>query len=524
MKGFAKTVVLGVLPQFFFSALHAETISVSLGDPAFVESSTAVINPKLNLAHPPLQVQDWDGGSGPSSTPLQFGSGIHGPFNASTYLNFHDGVYNNDGVIKINTDLFPVLDVTEFHLESGWVIRPTGSNPLVIRCLSNVEVHGIIDCSGDDGEDLSDDLNATPSGGLGRCGGSHGGRGGSLTGAPDPGEAPSTNLGAAGGAGTSEGSGGGGGGGMGPYAPPANPGLDLSFRPAGIAGVQGTDKVFDEIGGGAGGGGGQMYNNAVDPATLHATGGGGGAGGGSIYIHAVKDITITGQILANGGKGGGSASARKGGSGGGGAGGSVQIFAGGELNSTGLIEALGGNGGTSGGGMGGKGGAGRTWATDARGMFPFDLEPIPIIDVGKVSHQTGLFEIVSKLINIGSDAPDIKSVTLDAAVSGGSSVDLEVAFGDTPFDAASVAWQPAASLSLNGGKRYLRFRVRINNQSATQPVVVRSVKVEYGMKEYRQFEFASCQAATTTTGGGSAWIWLLSSLAPLLLWVRLRIA
>ena len=527
MRALFKVALIGLVPHLAALAARAETISVSLGDSSLIESSSAVINTALKHAHPPLQVEDWDSGGGPQTTPLVFGSGIHGPFNTSTYLKFHEGPYNNDGIIRIDTDRFPVLDVTEFRLDAGWEIRPIGSNPLVIRSLSNVEVHGVINCSGGDGEPLSLDLTTNPQGGVGRCGGSDGGRGGSLNASAEAGSSPSTNAGAGGGAGTVEGSGGGGGAGMSPGAPTPDPGLDPSSSPVNNAGNHGNDIAFEKTGGGGGGGGGELYNNPPDP-TAHATGGGGGAGGGSIYIHAVKDITITGQILANGGNGGGSASAGKGGGGGGGAGGSIQIFAGGNLLIEGEVLAEGGAGGITAGGEGGAGGTGRTWVADSDGPPTVpggDVSPMPIIfDLGSVKYQTGTFDIISSLIDTRASAPEFQSATVDATVSGASSVALEVAGSETPFDAASAQWISAASISDLNGKRYLRFRVRIDNQSSTDPVIVRAVTFEYRQSDHGRFEFASCQSVTPFAGSGGTppWNWFLIVLAPFALWMRLR--
>lgn len=531
-----KSVLIGLLPHLVALTLRAETISVPLGDSSFIEtdSSNAVVNPALQYVHPPLQVQNWDSGGGPETTPLVFGTGVHGPFNASTYLNFHEGTYNNDGVIQINTDRFPILDVTEFHLEAGWVIKPVGSQPLVIRSLSKVEIHGVIDCSGEDGEAPSEDLTISPPGGAGRCGGANGGRGGSLAATVEGGSAPTTNTNAGGGAANSEGGGGGGGAGMDMTAPAAGTGVQLDgITPSGAAGTSGNDTAFEKIGGGGGGGGGELYNNALDPVTLHASGGGGGAGGGSIYIHAIQDVVITGRVLANGGKGGGSASARKGGGGGGGAGGSIQIFAGGDLLIDGDVEAVGGAGGTTAGGVGGDGGSGRIWVSDSNGaptVIGGTFDPMPIILVfGDVNFQIGAFDVVSSLIDSRSSAPEFNSASVDATVSGASSVTLEVAASETPFDVASAQWIPATSISSLNGLRYLRFRLRIDNQSVSDPVIVRSISLEYKQSNHGRFEFGSCQMVAPITGGSShsgtpPWSWFLIPLAPLLLWLRLRAA
>lgn len=510
----------------------AETITVSLAERLSVESSSAVLNSSLGIAHPPLQIQNWDAGGGQQTTPISVGSGLHGSFNSSTYLHFHDGVYAGDQVIRVNTDIYPELEFTDFLLENGWVLKPTGSRPLVIRSLSNIVIRGIIDCSGENGEELSSQLSDSPRGGIGRCGGASGGAGGSQALAVSQGS-DNAIPNSGGGGGSTSGGGGGGGAGMDTSAPSPAPGLTIDdLSPSGVAGTPGTDISFSLVGGGAGGGGGERYDDPLDAAAFYASGGGGGAGGGSISIHSVGHVEIaaTGRIFARGGAGGGSTAAYKAGGGGGGAGGSIQIFVGGDLTIDGVIDATGGAGGVSAGGNGGNGGSGRTWVADSdtNPTGSGTVDPMWIIPVlGIVNYQEDLFSVISKVIDTRATRPEYLSLDIDADVPTPSVIGVEVAVGDQPFDVSEAQWMPATSMALLNQARYMRFKFSIDNRSLSQPVQVRSVSLNYRPRDHGQFEFASCQLVDSNSGSQPPstlriLTLLMTLFTPVLIWGLLR--
>jgi hypothetical protein len=225
--------------------------------------------------------------------------------------------------------------------------RNTINTPVVILASGNVSIAGTISVSGGHsaatgaGGDGAQGDDGTP--GLGGPGGFDGGRGG-RTGA----------LGVAatfGGAGLGPGAGtqgttgagqlayGGGGGGFGAGGG-NNRAYDYGFtsvhgNSAGLGGgIYGAPQLLPLIGGsgGGGGGGGSTYE-----------GSGGGGGGGAILIASSGTVSVTGQILANGGSAGVPSGGQNvaGGGGGGGAGGAIRILAT-VIAGNGLISAGGG--------------------------------------------------------------------------------------------------------------------------------------------------------------------------------------
>ena len=491
------------------AACQARAESLSLRLTSEAESSTAVLNTALGKVHPHLQADDWDDDFAlPTlTTAFSVGDGRHGKFTTEAeYLSFHKGTYANDHVIVIDTDDYPELAFTEFKLESPWVLKPTGSKPLVIRSLSTVTVAGTIDCSGEEGSP-SDLKTVSPTGASGRCGGSNGGAGGSTSVAAGAGSAPASNAAAIGGAGVAEGDGGGGGGGMDQSAPGPVLGKDVTDTGAGgAAGTPGNDSGFTTEGGGAGGGGGAVYQNVADPGA-HSSGASGGAGGGTILIYAVGNITVDGTVKADGGDGGATSGSGKGGAGGGGAGGSVLLFSGGTLTIDGTVTAKGGTGGASTGGNGGDGGVGRLWTIDGDGNPTLGgasvYDPFPILPgFGTVNYRTGALTLVTKQYDLDNTSPLVKSASLESSITGSSTVKLEVATSDVPFSEAEASWQEASGLFDKPVKRYVRFKVTLDNQNETSPVMVESIAFEYEKQDQTRFDFASCQRGTVGSPGG----------------------
>ncbi|HVK62063.1 MAG TPA: hypothetical protein VM432_10950 [Bdellovibrionales bacterium] len=526
--------LLSLLCLSFISLLSSQASADSLSIPinaSYVDSATAVVNSTTSDAHPPLQVKDWDIDivAPFRSSPFSVGDGSDGAFKPSTYLNFHDGVYANDNIIRINTDDHPELNVTEFDLQSPWKIIPTGSKPLIIKSLSTVIIEGDIDCSGETGEDV-DVSSVTVSGGIGRCGGSNGGNGGSSTVSATSGSKPSTNAFAAGGgAGASQGDGDGGGGGAGMDATTApNSGADggIVGGGGGSAGISDDDSEFATVGGGAGGGGGAAFTDASD-APAHSSGAGGGAGGGSIYIYSVGDILVDGLVTTDGGDGGVSAGAGRGGGGGGGAGGSILMFSGDDIVINGTITAQRGSGGISTGGDGGDGGDGRTWVIDKNSLPTLNgaLDPLGLLSTwGSVTYRTGAFRIVSKTLDLESSKPLLTSADVESTVSGTSTVSVEIASADSPFTASSANWVSASSLLKKEIKRYVRIRVTINNDSETTPARASKVTLSWTPYEQSEFEFSSCGVVTTSppSNGPGNLIAIALMLMPMIVALQLR--
>ncbi len=497
-------LIAGALVIGFASNAKADTVVIPLVT-SRIDTATAVVNTPLAKIHPPLQIDGWDDDFAlPTRTdPFAIGDGRHGSFNATTAPNFHDGIYNNDGVIRINTDTYSDLQFTDFTLPTGYRIIPTGSRPFVIRSLSTVTIAGQILCHGDVGGDIGSGL--VPAGGASRCGGSRGGVGGTALLAATAGSQTTTNPSVAGGgaaASQGDGDGGGGGAGMDQTAPGPNAGVDggIIGGGGGIAGLGGNDSNFATEGGGAGGGGGAAFTDGSDPAGA-STGAGGGAGGGSVYIYSVGNQVIAGTITADGGAGGGGLAPAKGGGGGGGAGGSILMFSASSVTISGVVTAVGGLGGVSPGGDGGVGGSGRTWVTDSDGVPTLSgagsLDPLGILPTwGSVDYRVGAFTVVTNTIDLDNSKPLFQSATVAATTSGASSVSVEVASSDSPFTAAAAIWNPAASLANVRIKRYVRLRITLDNQVAATPATATSVTIAFTPSEQSEFDFATCQAAT----------------------------
>ena len=209
-------------------------------------------------------------------------------------------------------------------------------------------------------------------------GGPGGGAPGAL-GAPYSGEGDCTGV--SGGGGAVNGAGGAGGGkysgSAGKLGQTQCAGLDPGVPPAyvggGGGGSIGTAAVADlavastfQTGAGGGGGSADYLNRPVFGGTS-----GGGGGGGALKLSSPASITITGQVLANGGVGGdafigigsdANCDPQPGAAGGGGSGGVIYIVSP-VVNVSGTVSAVGGAGGAGSefatGGAGGAGGLGR---------------------------------------------------------------------------------------------------------------------------------------------------------------------
>lgn len=248
--------------------------------------------------------------------------------------------------------------IARFHFDHvdlgpGVTVELVGSNPLSIRADGDINIATVLDASGGNGlarTGAVGGLGGTAPGGLGRLGGGDGGRGG-LGNTANPGL---QGEGLGGGGGQTSCCGGGAGGGFGGLG--GLPNTDTAFaQPAGQ--VYG-DALISILQGGSGGGGGAGTN------TCCPDGGGGGAGGGAIEL--ISDggwirLASTGEILVDGGDGGGSRA------GGGGSGGAIRLMAehgGISIDAGGLLSAEGGVSHLTSSRGGGGGGGGRIllWA------------------------------------------------------------------------------------------------------------------------------------------------------------------
>ena len=54
-------------------------------------------------------------------------------------------------IIRLDTDQYTELNVTQFTLDAGWTLQPVGSGALILRSQTTVVIHGTINCSGNDG-------------------------------------------------------------------------------------------------------------------------------------------------------------------------------------------------------------------------------------------------------------------------------------------------------------------------------------------------------------------------------------
>ena len=499
----------------------AVTLTESIDTVTYRDStSTAVWNSVLGYIHPPLQAVSYST-TASAQTNLNVGDGSHGSFDSSTYANFGTVA---GSVITIDTNQWPELKVTQFVLASGSTLRGSGPNPLIIRSLSDVLIYGTIDCRGGAG---SDSLSAgTPTGGSGRCGGSDGGEGGSISspgnGLPGASSAAYITSGSAGGGSTAANGGTGGGGGGGFEQGGSNPtsGITGAGANAGNSGTSApvaTGLAFSDSRGGSGGGGG---GGCDDCGGNNATGAGGGAGGGVIQVYAARDILVGagGAVRADGGAGGAgtAASVNLGGGGGGGSGGTVVLLASRNFVNDGAasnVSALGGAGGNKGRGgasNGGTGAWGRIWITDSDGTLGGSgtEDPQTMFNNtyhGKVFFQTGTSIALSQGYDLSTTRPSFISLAVSSTLPGLSALTMEVS--GSRDNSTWSSFVGSSQISQVNGYRYFRFRATLANTGVLIPAKLDSVTVTYNPDTVGQFEF---NPACGTLGGGQGLFWLLS--------------
>lgn len=528
--------ILFNLPVTF---LLADTLSISLNTLNNVDrvNTTGVWNLGLGELHPPLNIIN---AADLTPTPgtardINIGDGSDGPFNSSTYTSF--GTVSGNEII-FNTNSKSVYNFTTFDLGNNMVIRPTGSNPLIIRSQSDVTIRANagIDCSGNRGTDSKPygDTGTIPtsSGGTSRCGGGAGGNGG----APGADGANGTNgdplgvtiTGGFGGKLGVDARGGGGGGGGGGFEPSDNTttqndaqDADAAPNTRGIVGTaNSTDHFLNNISyGGSGGGGGGGYFALT--SNKNGTGAGGGGGGGVIVIHAGRDVTLTDQysfVVAHGGIGGdagdgtdvslGGVRAGIGGAGGGGAGGTIWIAAG--RNYSDLAPGSGaysgvftraGDGGSIGNvdRSGGTPSHGRTWITDndcvsgLRGSDPncavSEDNPTSLSNNGQTRYKTGVYEFYSQAIDTRNYKPILNSITVSS--SGTGTVTTKILASDNQSFSNPTTEVDPSQISTISNHRYLKLHITLNNASTTTPIKVTSIVVDYTPTATLEFDFKS---------------------------------
>lgn len=528
-------------------AAHASlSVTDSFTSTANKKNSDMVWNTALGELHPPLFVNGFDKGSGGEDYNFSVGDGSAGDFiNASDYESLSCASVSGN-VITINTNQCSDLNFKRFRLLSGWTIRPTGANPLVIRSLSYVTIEGSIDCSGGDGEDANSSYSAVHSGGSGRCGGGDGGNSvlpATAAGAANQGEAGGSLVNGGDGGGLQDAGGGQGGGGGGGYvktyasgtdSPDGTDGKDSSAVTVGNVGANHRDDSFEDdlAGAGSGGGGGSAFYVMGDPG--NSSGGGGGAGGGNVQIYAVGDVTIaaSGGVYADGGDGGEVASPYLGGGGGGGAGGSILIMTVGDIENNGAVSAAAGAGGTSNASAdGGDGYWGRTWLVEKDGYAGgANIEsPETKLNVpGNVRYETGVtYTVLSKPIDLGNSQPSLLSSDATVQDIGGATLDFQVAFGDSE-DAASLNNFAAASTYVGQTVgRFARFQIQLDNTDNTTPARVTMIDFTFDGHTQNQFNFVgACGGVTTAYAVGltnmTRITWMILFLFPLGFLLELR--
>lgn len=499
---------------------NARVFTEDFSSLAYKDSSTLIWNFELGLLHPELQVFGYRNAAQAtaSQTTFSVSDGSYGAFVPSTYSQFGTVVGNN---ITIDALQIPVLKVTRFQLDSGYTLSSI-NGPLVIHSLSTVQINGVIVCFGNNGGNAAGASGGA--GGTGRCGGFSGGAGGGATTSGNNGFPLTGNVTGGGGAIYASPVPGAGGGGGAAYI-----GLDGIVgglpNPAGNAGgnpgsgFSGVDHGFINLNGSAGGGGGSGSGTEG--------GSGGGAGGGTVVIHAVSSVTIsnTGAILLYGGNSG---AANDGGSGGGGGGGNLKVFtpAKFEIASGATVNVAAGAGAipaNPNAGRGGAGSFGRAWLVAGSYLFFGSLNGTSsLADEGFVGFVSGTVQTAtSKSIDTGSARVIYQSFVANPV---SSDITLEVAGSNDNFASDNSGWINTAAISGIAKKRYIKFRVSLNNSNALNSTFVSTVTLTYDPGQIDDFTFKSggCGLVKNSPPNSSLWLVSLLLFVPLILALRLR--
>lgn len=493
----------------FLSFALAASVQETFSTTEKKESATAVWNQTMGIVHPALLVTGMDNGTPQPDITFDVGDGRHGIFDSSTYANFSINGNLAFNTIRIDTSVYPILQVTDFVLDNGWTLEPVGTAPLIIYSQKDIIINGTIQCSGNIG------TSGGP-GGDGRCGGANGGAGGGNTTSGGDGTDISVTITGGRGAtyaGLGNGAGGGGGGSFNTDAATAGP-AGAGGNVFGAAGANSPNHDFTIIAGGAGGGGGS--GSGTNP------GSGGGGGGGVVIIHAYRNLTIsaTGSILADGGAGG--AAIGDGGVGGGGGGGAIKIFIGADLTMTNAntVSAYRGLGGA--GGAPGRGSWGRTWLVATNFLGAGSEQPTTLLaNPGSFAYATSAQEVISKSFDLQNTQATINSIVADIS---SADIAFQVAGSEDDFAADDTGWKTTAQFSEVAKKRYIKFKLILTNSNALVPTTISSVTLDYTPGSLEEFNFkGGCGVVSNhNTPSGPLFLLLLPFLMALFLKFRYR--
>jgi hypothetical protein len=503
--------LVALLFAFLFSpAVNALQIAERFTDRTHFDAnnSTALWNHTLHYVTPLIWLDRTTGGAEAynAADQVNIGDGRHGIFNTTTFASFSVGGSTPSNVITINTDVFSDLQFTTFDLPSGWILRGSGTRPLIIRIMGNATIAGSIDCSGSAGGAGGGSVSVVPSGGVGRCGGAAGGNGSVTTGVSGGNGTSSTVI--ANSRGVGGGNNVGGGGGSGNSSSTGSNGAGGG----GAAGSNGLDSYLDTFtygttsGGGGGGGGGFNTGSSVP-------GGGGGAGGGIVRFFVGGDVTLTGSILATGGNGGSGVGNT---TGGGGAGGIVTLFTPGSIFGGGTIDAQGGNGGNN-DVVNGVGGPGNTWIAFGGGTGAFANNPnFDGPDPGEVLYRSNTSYILQSLPqDTRNTSPTYTAFVKEDFIPNTSTITFQIAGSNDGFVNDDTGWVNSTSVSTLQGKRWYRYKITFNYipaaaQTAPIPVPLKitAVAAQYAGHQQTDFNFTP---ACGNFGGAGEFIFILLS-------------
>lgn len=508
-----------ILLLFLVLPLSAQAVRLTANFSKYKDSATCDWNTVLGKIRAPQES---------NGTALDYGDGS-------------DGDCNFSGTVAAGTYNCRTLTITSNA-------RFTGTVPVVIRVQGNATISGTLSVDGFPGNigNQTSPAVVVTAGGVAGPGGYNGG-------SIDSSNFPTATLGdsfALGGgdggddtstaAGAFAGGGGGAGGKLGDQVldTSGNNGTESGVVvTSGIGGADSTPEsnLSDEdnfetsiIGGGGGGGGGYGSENA--DSTFYY-GGSGGGGGGVLHLVAGGNITISGTISANGGRGGNGIDLA--GAGGGGAGGAIWLQSGQNIINNGTIQALGGTGGTvsstlaASGGNGGVGGVGHIRIDDIDGVLTGNV-PTPVAQIDNATpgiYDVGFQIAACTALTTSLDTIGIinkfKSATASQVLNSGTlNVQIQDSADATTWGAL-VPLNQIATLT----RRYLRLDISLTPASAASSPELDAIAIEYDITDKSDVEFkseVSCGSIDIDSDnqGGGTGLALLAGLLLALIFIR----
>jgi hypothetical protein len=480
---------------------------------------------------------DWNTNLGKIRAP-QESNGV-----ALDYGDGSDGDCNFSGTVAAGT-----YDCRTLTISS--TARFTGTVPVVIRVQGNVTISGTLSVDGFAGNIGNQTTPAVvvTAGGVSGPGGFDGG---DFDSANFPyalaGDQNATGAGAGGDVASSAGSefaggGGGAGGNFGDITLATNGSngtVDgVGSFPGNGGATSAVEAASDEDGfetlliGGAGGGAGGMGDE--NASTILYYGGSGGGGGGILHLIAGGNITVTGIISANGGRGGNAT--QLGGAGGGGAGGVIWLQTGGNIINNGTIRALGGAGGTvtsslaAAGGNGGSGGDGRIRLDDIDGVISGNA-PTPVAQISNnnpgiydVGYQVAACTALTTSLDTIGIINKFKSATASQVLNGGT---LNVQIQDSADGTTWGALVPLNQISTLT-RRYLRLDISLTPASAASSPELDAIAIEYDITDKSDVEFksdvscGSIDLGNNNQGGGAGMTLILGLMIAIMIFRPIR--